>query len=83
VVPELLQLGLDVFLLESIVCDAGKSLLVYVAAFRVAVADFETVFSLARKCVESSVRRNGLHTTMLYPAVIQSNLTAPQQFLGH
>ncbi len=63
--PELLQLGLDVFLLRSIVCDSGKSLLVNVAALRVAVANLETVFCLARKCAKSSVRGNELHTTML------------------
>jgi hypothetical protein len=70
VVPELLQLTLNVFLLQSIVCDSGEPLLVYIAAFRIAVADFETVFCLARKCVESSVRGNELHRTMLYPAFV-------------
>jgi hypothetical protein len=71
VVPELLQLTLNVFLLQSIVCYSGEPLLVYIAAFGIAVADFETVFCLARKCVESSVRGNELHTTMLYPASIR------------
>ena len=66
-VPEFFQLTLNVFLLHSIVCDSGEPLLVYIAAFRIAVANFETVFCLARKCVESSVRGNELHTTMLYP----------------
>jgi hypothetical protein len=72
VVPELLQLTLNVFQLQSIVCDSGEPLLVYIAAFRIAVADFETVLCLARKCVEASVRGNELHTTMLY-------LTSPRK----
>ena len=56
--PKLLQLCINVFLLQSIIFDSGEHLTVYLAAFRILVRDLNIILNCVYESFESSVRRH-------------------------
>ena len=73
VLPKLLQLDLDVFLLESIVLDSGEHLSIDLSALCIAIFDLNPVVHLVDECFKSGVRRHVyLHRKIL------SDAQAPQ-----
>jgi hypothetical protein len=65
VLPEHLQLGINVFELKSIIFDSRKQLSIDVLAVRVAVPNIKTSFKLVDDCREFP-RCNYLHIATLY-----------------
>jgi hypothetical protein len=58
VIPKLLQLGLDVFLLESIILDSGEHLSIDLPALGIAIFDLNPVVSFVDERSESSICRH-------------------------
>jgi hypothetical protein len=66
VLPEHLQLGINVFKLQAIIFDSWEHFSIDVLALRVAIPNIKAILKLVDDCRESPLHCNYLHIATLY-----------------